>query len=179
MRFSDSELSLIKNTFADNEELLKAIRKSFLQLPLDPIDVDILNTIKGKKEVCAVLRKAFLPDLDGNAPMHQVIDLWMTLEIKDKDPETVKNNALARAKLIEYIDEQLTYLETGNLYSIYFSDLVELTGKSALEIFVDLNVRNTVIAHVEMQINQFLVLAGDKAESVEKTKERLQKNSSK
>jgi hypothetical protein len=39
--------------------------------------------------------------------------------------------------------------------------------------------RNSLIHHSEMQLNMFEVLAGMKSESVEDTKERLMKDSSK
>lgn len=178
IRYTDGELEIIKATFADNEELLKAIRKHFLQIPLDPIDQDIIKQVKGG--VLKVLRKSFLPEIDGNAPFHQVIDLWMTLEIKDKRPEEVAYLAEAREKLIDYLDQQLSLLEeTIKKPKIMFHKLVEKKDKTAIELYTDLTVRNTVIAHTEMQINQLFVLAGRKEETTEQTKERLLKDSMK
>jgi hypothetical protein len=104
MRISDDELSLIKNTFADNDQLLK------------------------------LLRKVFLPEITASAPLGQNIDLWMTLKIDDLPPE---------------------------------------------QAIINLKARNTVIQHIEMQLQMLSVLAGRKDESVEVTKERLKKNSSK
>ena len=55
MRITDAELSLIKMTFAENELLLKT------------------------------LRKFFLPELDPTVPLGQNIDLWMTVKVDDMD----------------------------------------------------------------------------------------------
>lgn len=104
MRFTDAELALIKGTFAENEELLK------------------------------LMRKVFLPELDPSAPIQQMIDLYMTISTEGQTPD---------------------------------------------EIALNLKARNTLIAHLEMQLGQLRILAGMKNESVEQTQERLQKNSNK
>jgi len=104
MRITDAELSLIKITFADNEVLLK------------------------------LLRKVFLPEISADAPLGQNIDLWMTVKIEDMTPE---------------------------------------------QALINLKARNTLISHIEMCLQQLNILAGIKTESVEQTKERLKKDSSK
>jgi hypothetical protein len=178
MRFTDNELQLIKNTFADNEDLTRAIRKTFLQMPLDPIDQTALKGYKGK-EIKALLRKVFLPTLDPNAPPHQLLDLWMTVSIKDKTPDQVLPEILSREKLIAYIDQQLLDLDGEGMTKIHFTDFTNFEDKTPLECFIDLTVRNTLIAHVEMMLTQLVTLAGQKNETVEETKKRLQQDSSK
>lgn len=178
MRFSEAELGLMKTTFAENEELLKAIRKVFLQIPLDPIDQQLIKGLS--KDVLKLINKTFLPTLDGNAPLHQLIDLWMTVEIKDKMLETVVINATAREKLINYLKERLSDLEGDSVEGgISFYELTSLKDKDAEEIAVDIQVRNTIINHTEMQLNQLLVLAGKKEETIDETMKRLEQNSNK
>lgn len=80
MRFTEQELSLIKNTFKDNEELLK------------------------------LMRKVFLPEIDPKAPLGQMIDLWFSLPIKELTPEQAQINILARNSLIMHLDQQLIQL---------------------------------------------------------------------
>jgi len=179
MRFTDTELSLIKNTFAENEAILKALRKFFLQLPLSKSEKESIQNLS--TDTKSVVRKTFLPEIDGDAPFNQVIDLWMTLEMKGKDIDVVYQDALARQELIEYINNRLLELE-GVLpegISNDFADYSKIDGKDPLDVYIGLTVRNTMLAHVEMQLNQFQVLAGEKSETVEETKERLFKNSSK
>lgn len=178
MRYSDEELSLIKNTFAENEDLLKVLRKVFLQIPLDMFDQEAVKQLQGKN-LLGLLRKAFLPTIDAKAPLHQVVDLWMTLEIKGKTPEIVYVDALAREKLIMYLDQQLHKLEKGGIGGIVFEGLVGAKDKEIEDVYVDLIVRNTLISHVEMQISMFLTLAGLKTETLEETQKRLARDSSK
>jgi len=51
-RITDASLALLKDTFADNEPLLMAMRRVFLQLPLTISDVDTLKAnFKGEGEL--------------------------------------------------------------------------------------------------------------------------------
>lgn len=104
MRISADEVSIIRNTFGGNEELLK------------------------------LMRKIFLPELDSNAPLGQNIDLWMTVKID------------------------------------------ELTNEQAI---VNLKARNTVISHIEMQLQVLSHLANTESPSPEEQLMRLKKDSTK
>ncbi len=102
MRFSDSELSLIKNTFKDNMELL------------------------------LLMRKVFLPELDPKAPLGQIIDLWMSLPIKEMTPEDAQINILARNSLIMHIEQQLTQLNVlAEMDNLTVEELLERQKKNS------------------------------------------------
>lgn len=180
MRFNDAELSLIKNTFAENDELLKAMRKVFLQMPLDVIDKDLLAVFKSK-ELLAVVRKAWLPELEADAPFHQLVDLMMTIDLKEKNPDEAYPHILARVQVINYLEQQLQVLETldASKVEFIFADLAKVNGTGALSAYIDLTARNTIIGHTEMQLDQMRLLAGQKDETLEQTMKRLQQNSSK
>jgi hypothetical protein len=62
---------------------------------------------------------------------------------------------------------------------IKFKDLVWDKDKLSHDAYSDLLARNTLIAHVEMQLQGLFVLAGKKNETPEETVARLQKDSSK
>jgi len=178
MRYTDEELGLIKNTFAENDDLLKIIRKSMLQMSLSALDLSMLELVR-KEGILKVLRKTFLPTLDPEAPIHQMIDLWMTVQIVDKGPDEAYLVLLARERLIKYIDQQLLFLETGKEGKIRFDELNEIGDKIAPDIYVDMIARNTIISHIEMQCNALSILAGRKDETPEETQERLLKDSNK
>ena len=183
MRFTDEELSVIKSAFAtsdvDNDDMARALRKAMLQMPLDPIDQAMLRQIREQKDLVAVIKKTFLPKLDPNAPFHQILDLWMTVtqEFKDKSPEQALPYVKAREKLIEYLEQQLKFIEKETVGEIEFSSLCKITGKKPEKIFADLWMRSTLISHVETQLSQLVILGGKKGETVEQTLERLQKDS--
>lgn len=81
MRITDAELSLIKSVFAENDVLLK------------------------------LLRKVFLPELDPQAPLGQQIDLYMTIKIDDMSPEQALINLKARNSLIGHVELCLQQLK--------------------------------------------------------------------
>ena len=80
MRFTENELAIIRNTFKGNTDLL------------------------------LLLRKVFLPELDPKAPLGQMIDLWMSLPVKEMSAQEAQVNILARNSLIMHIEQQLMQL---------------------------------------------------------------------
>lgn len=81
MRITDPEIDLIKATYGNNEPLLK------------------------------LLRKMFLPELDPNAPIGQMIDLYRTIETKERNPMDVAVDLTARNMLISHVDNVLMQLQ--------------------------------------------------------------------
>lgn len=185
MRFSESELSLLKNSFAENEYILKSIRKVFLQIPLDENETNVVHkSLVGQEALFALVSKVFLPTIEPDAPFHQVIDLWMTVDIKDKTPKEAYSQLVARETLIKYLTQQLSVLgevgtDSKSKVSITFESLSFSDKKTEEEAYSDLIARNTLIAHVEQQLTQINLLAGIKEETVAQTKARLAKDSAK
>jgi len=179
MRFTDKELQTIKSAFSENDELLMVIRKIFLQMPLNALELSMSETfIKSKSDVLAVIRKSFLPTIDPNAPLGQIVDLWMNVPIEDKNPETAKPHIEIRKRFIEYIEQQLDYLEGKGKEVIYFRDFERLEI-SDFEDYVRLYTRKTILSHIEQRLLELLILAGSKEETQEETLKRLKKNSAK
>lgn len=81
MRFTEDELLLIRDTFKNNEPLLK------------------------------VLRKVFLPEYDPTAPLGQIVDLWSTVDMKNMTPEAAWLHFTARHDLIKHVESQLLQLK--------------------------------------------------------------------
>lgn len=89
MRFTTDELNLIKTTFGGNEALLK------------------------------LLRKVFLPEITPDAPLGQVIDLWLTVDVSKLSTEDALRNLAARNMLIMHIEQQLIQLNSlGSLKAV-------------------------------------------------------------
>lgn len=80
MRITPEEVSLIRSTFKNNEVLLK------------------------------LMRKMFLPELDPNAPLGQMIDIYHTIQTKDRKPEDIAVELTARNMVIDHTDNVLTQL---------------------------------------------------------------------
>jgi hypothetical protein len=181
MRFTDKELSLIKNTFAENDDALKIIRKTMLQLPLtEAEEIARISIFKHSPELSEILRKCYLPELTDDVPFSQLIDLWMTVNIKEMSPEMASMHLNARYIVIEYIKDQLKVLN-GEISkpNLRLAELLPQIGSEDRKMYVNLLARNTIVEHTEQQILMLMALAGMKNETVEETMERLRKNSNK
>jgi hypothetical protein len=77
MRFTEEEIKLLESTFKGNERLVK------------------------------LMRKVFLPEYDPNAPLSQVVDLWMTLDLQNVSPQDAMVRIWARNSLITHVEQQL------------------------------------------------------------------------
>lgn len=188
MRYSEEELNLIKGTFAENDDLLKTIRKVFYQMPLTAIDLSRLELVfHNKPAIQKVVRKTFLPQVEAELPIQQNIDLWLTVKIKDLMVQEAGAHLDSIQLWIDYIDQQLKVIETGKYQKkqkISFAKLVDIRPKkdefmTSEQKFVKVLARNTIVNHVEQQLQQLNILAGLKAETPEETIERIHKDSSK
>jgi DNA replicative helicase MCM subunit Mcm2 (Cdc46/Mcm family) len=176
MRLSEKEIDLIRNAFKDNEKLLKTIRKSMWQMELTEDEKRELTELVKGDEMKKVLRKIFLPELYGDEPILQVIDLWLGLEFKQYTPEEAHNHIKARDSVIKYIDQQLNEL------------LHDMTGEMRLRVelsdncvadYINLLARNTILMHIEQCLMQLKVLANTVNETPEEMMKRIGQDSSK
>ena len=182
MRFSEKELITIKGVFAENDDLLKTMRKVFYQMPLNAVDLSALElTFKNKPELNRVLRKCFLPEIEADVPFQQQIDLWMTIQLKEMMVGEASVHLDSIQIWIDYMNQQLEVLKTGKYKKpkIDFKELTDIKEDIPTERFAKVLARNTIINHVEQQLNQILILAGMKTETPEETLERLSKDSNK
>ena len=182
MRYTDEELMLIKSSFAENDKIIVALRKFFLQIPLSEADDIELMKIKNSPEALTIISKTFLPELDGDAPLNQVIDLWMTLKIDDKFPEIAHPHILSRGLLISYFKQQIGLLKDekiDDINLIKFDELLPDQNEMVEQLYVNLLTRNTIITHTEQQLYQLSMLGGLKSETPEETIKRLAQDSSK
>lgn len=175
MRYTDGELSLIKNTFAENDEILIAIRNYLLQLDLSPAEMELMNIIKNNNDLVSLLKKSLVPELDPKAPMNQIVDLYMNIDTKDSDPEKAYLFTIARDIVQDYLTQRLECLSGKilNENEIIISHLRSAKGKTMEESFTQLSARNAIIAHIDGRIMEFKNLSGLKNETVEETVARL------
>lgn len=81
MRITPTEMSILKNTFKGNEELVR------------------------------LMRKLFLPELEAYPPIGQNIDLWMTIPVDQLTPEQAIINLKARNSLIMHLESVLNQIK--------------------------------------------------------------------
>lgn len=177
-RFSDDEINLIKATFKDNTALLKMLRKFILQLPFSEKDEVILRQqIKG--DTLKVVKKCFLPEIEGDAPIMQTVDLWLTLNFGEKNPDLALLHIRARGILITYLRKIFDDLEGKGKGEQSFSELTAFESGEPEAIYINLMARNTIAMHVEQQLNQLNVLANEEKPTLEELGKKIKQNSTK
>lgn len=177
--FTESELSLIKNTFAENDELLYAIRNVLLQFPLSDGQRAFIS-VGCTPAVIAVLRKRILPELDGSFPLGQLPSVLTTLS-KDLSIRPVEEMAPQfDAKQLEmaYLEQQFKELETGEKGTITLADMAVITGNEHTD-FVNLTAYLFLLGYIDPMLAMIQNLAGTKEETKEEQKKRLTRDSNK
>lgn len=184
--YNTQELSLIKNTFAENDTLLYTIRKVLLQFELSDGDKTLIKSAI-TPEVLASLKKRILPDLSPEYPLGQIPSLLTTLTEHIKAKDVAEMSPQFKAKLIEqkYLQQGFAQLEAIAQdkpvppSEIILTNLGELEGKSDEQAYIDMTAYLFLLGYVDPSLIMIRSIAGDKAETVEKQKERMTRNSSK
>lgn len=194
MRFSDTELAIVKRLFADNDNLLFAIRKLLLQFPLTTSEAEAIRAGLNK-DTLKIVKKFILPDLDQEAPLFQMADLYLGLGSELKEGvERAWPYIKAKDLEVDYIAQQMSILEnivngkpshSGEITLEALTDKgKEPSTKVALDKYkedrwINLTARNFILSFIDSNVQQIKFLAGLPEESVEETKKRLAQNSNK
>lgn len=181
--FSKGELALIKTVFGDNDELLYAIRKVFLQFPLTEAETKLVQA-QVTPEVLAVIRKRILPDFSEDFPLTQIPDFFSTLTA-DMEKFSVADMApiFASKDLQEdYLAQQLEVfadLSKAGTEDINLAQMRVLKGKDPETQFVHTKARNYLLGYIDPMLNHLKTLAGTKDETPEEQEKRLKRDSNK
>jgi len=184
--FNSNELSLLKNTFAENDALLYTVRKVFLQFDLTDKEVALIKTAI-TPEVRQVLRKRMLPELTPEYPLGQIPSLLTTLtdQLRVKDIEEMKpqfESKLLQENYLKQCFAQLDAIAMGAKVPASVIDLHELAnmdGKPQEQVFVEMTAYLFLLGYIDPMLILVRSIAGEKEETVEKQKERMTRNSNK
>ncbi len=184
LMFNTAELSLIKTVFADNEDLIYAIRNVLLQFPVSDAQRETLKQVT--PEVFAVVKKRIFPDLDPEAPLFQLSDLYQSLnpDLKGKSPDELELIFASKQLQIEYLAQQFEALEaiTRDAVAncpIQLAEMALLKGKPFTQAYIDTSARNYLLIHVDSFLNHIKTLAGQVSETKEEQAKRLTRDSTK
>lgn len=183
--FNTEELSLLKNTFAENSPLLYAVRKVFLQFELTDGDkVSLKQAIT--PEVFACLKKRILPDLSPEYPLGQIPSLLTTLtdQIKVKDENEMSAQFEAKELEQAYLQQCFETLQgvvddKGVDQTIKLVELGTLAGKDSRQKYIDITAYLFILGYVDPMLGMVKAIAGEKEETPEEQTKRLTRNSNK
>lgn len=180
--FSDDELSLIKNTFADNDALLYTVRKVLLQFPLTDAEKNLIK-LSITPEVLRVLKKRILPEPSDEFPLGQLPSLLTTLteQLKVKNVEEMASQFAAKKIEIDYLEQQFAILadvDGQNEVTIMLHDLAKL-NKTPDAQYVHITAYLFILGYVDPMLTFVKSIAGTKKETIEDLKKRMTRDSSK
>lgn len=185
MMFNDNELALIKNTFAENDEYLFAVRKVLLQFPLSESERGMVKSFTSPA-VFSIIKKRVHPDLDPDAPLFQLADLYqgLTNDLMTKTVSEMAPRLEAKKLQIEYLDQQFAILQDldNAPAPTIILDRMKHIGKGIDEMYsayVGNLARNHILSWVDSSMNYLKTIAGTKKETPEEQKKRLERDSSK
>lgn len=172
--FSDVELELIKNTFAENDELLYAIRNVLLQFELSEAQKQMIKT-QVTPEVYTILRKRILPTPDGSFPLTQLPSIWTTItnDIKNRGKEDMDLLLEAKMLEIEYLEQQFEVLK-----DLDAPQPMKLAGMCVAD-YINMTAYLFLLGYVDPSLNFIKSIAGEKVETLEEQKKRLDRDSNK
>lgn len=178
--FTESELSLIKNTFAENDELLYAVRNVLLQFALSDAQRAVLS-VGCTPAVIKVLKKRIFPEIDGSFPLGQLPSVLTTLtkDLSARPVEDMGPQFEAKELEIKYLAQQFHELETGEKGELRLADMAVLGGKGEREQFVNMTAYLFLLGYIDPMLAMIQNLAGSKDETPEEQKKRLTRDSNK
>lgn len=186
MRFSDEEIDLMRSNFQNNDLLVKLIRKRLLQMEItEDEQVLLAKVIPENSDLFRLVKKTVHPELDGDAPFFQMVDIYLNADVKDKPVEIAVLNILAREIMFKYLDE--AFDKFYSFESTFGNKFQELTSNVQQKLMDDgeqslcasFLARNTLLNHIDFQLNQLLILANTKKLSTEDLAEKAKKKSTK
>jgi hypothetical protein len=175
MRFNDGELLLLKYNFSESDNLLYAIRKVFLQFELDEEEQKLIKGLS--PEILAVIKKELIPEIDPNVPLHQMQDLFNIVNFQEPNTDKIDMEIQARLIMKDYLEQQFNILTGGTEQLINLKALLPNKDKTEPTLIIELCARNFIVRHIDTQLNVFKILAGQANETVDATKERLDRDS--
>jgi len=180
-RLTNDEVDLLKKTFNGNQPLLLALEHALLQIPLDTIEMSLMEiTFKGK-ELITILKKHILQELsDKGVAFGGTRDYLMGLEIKDIYPDILALRVKALKIFEKYIQQQLeaiTKREWNLEQPIRLDFLAEIDDLTDQDIYINMFARNIIIYTIQQQLVSLMGISGQKELTKAEQEEQDKKDS--
>jgi hypothetical protein len=169
-RISDSDQSLLKSLFQDNEPMLMLVRNLLLGFDMTAEEKEQIKNAFKTEESRKLMRKIFLPELQKDIPIGQNLDLWMTIEIAGKDESHIRQTTKARTLLIAYLEKALGLLADVDGEKVDISVNDETYDWTLIA-------RNTYVMHIEQQLLTIRQLANEPELTPEEALANMKKDS--
>lgn len=178
MPVSEHEVEVIKRAFKGDEQMLKSMRALMLGLEVSDAEKQAIKKLFADEELYKIVCRRFAPQLDRNAPIGQVQDMWLGAEqmVFGQMESTIEQAIQYKDLSIKMTKEALGLLRNpdGQRMNIVY-DPTTLVGDT---LGVQLLGRNQFLRHVEQQLLFLHLIAERKDETKEEQDKRNKQNSS-
>lgn len=178
---AEHENALLRQTFCDNESLLKSMRALFFGLPLGEDEKGGIIATFQNAELLRVVRKRFLPRLDRDAPIGQTQDIWLGTEqnVLGSNADTVRQTISYKRDAIELMEIALALLTDSSKppMDLTFDRLCTDAAQAKDPLGIALLTRNQFIKAVESNLVQIMLVANKKVETPQAKDAKAKKDS--
>lgn len=173
----DEDVVLIKTVFADNDNLLKAMRALFFGLSPTKEEKELIKNTFAKERLRKIMWKRFYPTISRDMPIGQLGDVWLGAEsmVFGVNESTIAQAILYKKGSLEMTYKAMELLEDPDKHEMDLTYNAEDGDVLATKLLT----RNQYIRHIEAQLLFLKVIAGQKKETLAETKTRLGMDSAK
>jgi hypothetical protein len=174
LMYNEQELMLIKTTFAENEDLLKAVRNLFFGVEISPEEKKIIKQTFSNPDVLKAVRHKVYGLNNFNTPIGQLSDFWMGIEqqIFGASRDTITQAIMVKEKCLAWFTTAFKLLENPDGEKVSVEVEVDELG-------INIIARNLYMRAIDTGLYTILTIAGKKEETIEDLYKRLEKNSNK
>jgi len=164
---------LIKKTFAGNEQALQLARAVMFGLPTSEQEREIVRATFNLPGVIEVFKKKLLPQLDKQAPIGQVSDVWLGAEqmVFGQQVTAIRQAIQYKKIALEMTEQAIALLQNPE------GDAVDLSIDYEEELGIRLLARNQYIRHIEQQLVFIKIIAEMNEDTEKQIKEKRLKDS--
>lgn len=173
------EQEILKKTFTGNEALLKSIRALFFGLDVSEEEKLKIKDTFSNPELLQIFWDRFCPELDKDAPIGQVSDVWLGAEsmVFGQSESTIEQAVMYKDESIRLVKRALALLTDPDreIFDLTYAPDVQIADPLRISLLA----RNQYIRHIEKQLLFIWLIAEQGTLSDSELKTRLEKNSSK
>lgn len=177
---NETEITLLKAAFSDNEDILKSIRALLLGFEISKGDANVIKSIFNDSNMVTAFQKKLYTILAADSMLGQGGDYWFgtDTEIIGRDPETIKQIVQSKLTVLTMLREGISLLQDpSGIQPAISADYVPDFQNDPFQIA--LLARNKYINAVNTTVMMVKVIAGKKDESASETMTRLKTDSAK
>lgn len=175
--YNEAEISLIKQSFAENDSLLKLMRKLFFGYELTEEEAKLIKATFKSKELVEIVRRKIYGKVNVDGQIGAANDFWLGAEsqIFGAQRDTIIQTVESKSKVLAMFERAMELLVEPNGEKV--SIAYDPASLESDPLQTGLIARNLYIKALETALFTIKSIAGQKSESLDDTLKRIKKDS--